>query len=90
MLARVGLEERARQRVARLSAGEAQRVALARGLACARGLLVVDEPTSRLDEANAAAVGELLAAAAAEGHQTVVCATHDPQVIRHAGEVLAL
>ncbi len=90
MLARVGLEERAHQRVARLSAGEVQRVALARGLACARGLLVVDEPTSRLDEANAAAVGELLAAAAAEGHHTVVCATHDPQVIRHAGEVLAL
>ena len=88
-LARLGLAERARQRVARLSAGEAQRVALARALACARGLLVVDEPTSRLDEANASAVGELLEAAAAEG-QTVVCATHDPQVIAHAAEVVAL
>src|SRR4029077_3772658 len=36
------LEERANQRVERLSAGEAQRVALAGALACARGLLIVD------------------------------------------------
>ena len=89
-LAWVGLSERARQRVARLSAGEAQRVALARALASARGLLIVDEPTSRLDEAGAAAVAELLAAAAVHDRQTVICATHDPQVIRHADEVLAL
>ncbi len=63
VLGRVGLSERARQRVSRLSAGEAQRVALARALAGARGLLIVDEPTSRLDEANA---GEV-AGAAREG-----------------------
>ncbi|HEV3055373.1 MAG TPA: ATP-binding cassette domain-containing protein, partial [Solirubrobacteraceae bacterium] len=62
-LPRVGLADRARQRVARLSAGEAQRVALARALACARGLLILDEPTSRLDEATAAAVGTMLRAA---------------------------
>ena len=40
----------------RLSAGEAQRVALARALSCAGGLLVCDEPTSRLDAIGAAAV----------------------------------
>jgi ABC-type lipoprotein export system ATPase subunit len=90
VLAWVGLSDRARQRVARLSAGEAQRVALARALASARGLLVVDEPTSRLDQAGAATIAELLAAAAVYDHQTVICATHDPQVIRHADEVLAL
>jgi putative ABC transport system ATP-binding protein len=89
-LAWVGLSERARQHVARLSAGEAQRVALARALASARGLLIVDEPTSRLDEAGAGTMAELLAAAAVHDHQTVICATHDPQVIRHADEVIAL
>jgi ABC-type lipoprotein export system ATPase subunit len=87
-LARVGLAGYARQRVSRLSAGERQRVALARALASARGLLIVDEPTSRLDEANAAAVAELLAHAATEDRQTVVCATHDPQVIRGADRVI--
>ncbi len=89
-LARVGLAERARQRVHRLSAGEGQRVALARALASARGLLIVDEPTSRLDEAHAGAVAELLAAAAVEDRQTVICATHDPEVIRHADAVVRL
>jgi ABC-type lipoprotein export system ATPase subunit len=90
VLARLGLADRARQRVTRLSAGEAQRVALARALASARGLLIVDEPTSRLDETTAGAVAEMLAAVAADERQTVVCATHDPQVIRHAGDVMAL
>ena len=66
-LTRAGLADRARQRVHRLSAGEAQRLALARALAGARGLLIVDEPTSRQDETNARAVAALLAAAA---HQT--------------------
>jgi ABC-type lipoprotein export system ATPase subunit len=85
-LARVGLADRGRQRVARLSAGEAQRVALARALASARGLLLVDEPTSRLDEANAVMVAELLASE----HQTVVCATHDAELVRRADAVLPL
>jgi len=90
VLVHVGLADRARQRVARLSAGESQRVALARALASARGLLVVDEPTSRLDEAHAGAVAELLVQAAAQDRQTVVCATHDPEVIRHADHVVTL
>jgi ABC-type lipoprotein export system ATPase subunit len=89
-LARVGLSDRAAQRVARLSAGEAQRVALARAAASARGLLIVDEPTSRLDQASAATVAELLAAAAIDDRQTVICATHDGEVIRHAHEVIEL
>jgi ABC-type lipoprotein export system ATPase subunit len=89
-LIRVGLADRTRQRVHRLSAGEAQRLALARALASARGLLIVDEPTSRQDENNARAVAALLAAAAHEEGQTVICATHDPAVIRQADKVVAL
>jgi ABC-type lipoprotein export system ATPase subunit len=90
VLARVGLAERAHQPVSRLSAGEAQRVGLARALAAARGLLIVDEPTSRLDEASAATVGELLAATASEEGQTVICATHDPELVRRADQVVSL
>jgi putative ABC transport system ATP-binding protein len=88
-LARVGLAERAMQRVGRLSAGESQRVALARALAGARGLLIVDEPTSRLDEANARVVGTLLRAAAEDGH-TVICASHDPVLVSGADRVLEM
>ena len=89
-LSRAGLADRVRQRVHRLSAGEAQRLALARALAGARGLLIVDEPTSRQDEANARAVAALLAAAAHQDGQTVICATHDPAVIGQADHVFAL
>ncbi len=88
-LTRAGLADRARQR-AGLSAGEAQRLALARALAGARGLLIVDEPTSRQDETNAGAVAALLAAAAHTDGQTVICATHDPMVIGRADHVMAL
>ncbi len=89
VLARVGMSERRRQRVNRLSAGETQRVALARALAAAGGLLILDEPTSRLDEANARSVASLLGAEAAAG-QTVVCASHDPLLIGGADEVLEI
>ena len=90
VLARVGLTERARQRAGRLSAGEAQRLALARALASARGLLIVDEPTSRLDEANATMTAELLSTAAREDGQTVLCATHDERLLALADNVVDL
>jgi ABC-type lipoprotein export system ATPase subunit len=83
-LAAVGLEELAGQRVARLSMGERQRVAVARALAARPAILLADEPTARLDEANARAVGALFAELAAELGTAIVCATHDPVLIEHA------
>ena len=46
--------------------------------------MLVDEPTSRLDRANAGAGRPLLARAAHERGIAVVCATHDPLLIDHA------
>jgi len=84
-LADVGLAELARQRVSRLSMGERQRVALARALAARPALLLADEPTARLDEANARAVGLLFSGLAHRTGTAIVCATHDPALIEHAG-----
>ncbi|MGB9186303.1 MAG: ATP-binding cassette domain-containing protein, partial [Solirubrobacteraceae bacterium] len=89
ILVGLGLGERLRQRISRLSAGEAQRVALGAALAGARGLLLVDEPTSRLDRPAAVLVARTLRAAAAAG-QTVICATHDEELIRGADARLTL
>jgi ABC-type lipoprotein export system ATPase subunit len=89
-LVAVGLAERLGQRAANLSAGERERVAIARALASDASVLLVDEPTARLDEENARAVGALLAAAAHERGLAVVCATHDPVLIDAMNEVLEL
>jgi ABC-type lipoprotein export system ATPase subunit len=89
LLSALGLAERQDQRVHRLSAGEVQRVALARAMAAARGLLLLDEPTSRLDETNAELVASLIRRVAAHG-QTVICATHDPALTEQADQVLVV
>jgi ABC-type lipoprotein export system ATPase subunit len=89
-LSRVGLEQRAEQRVERLSAGERQRVAIARALAAETELVLVDEPTSRLDQVNAALVGRLLADACRLHGATIVCSTHEPLVMESADDELAL
>jgi ABC-type lipoprotein export system ATPase subunit len=89
-LAEVGLEDRLDHRADRLSAGERQRVAIARALATQPAILLADEPTARLDQANARAVGELLARLAHESGTAVVCATHDGAVIEHVDSELVL
>jgi len=89
-LAQVGLSERAAQRVSRLSTGERGRVAIARALAARCRLVLVDEPTSRLDQTNALSVAVLLSRLARETGIAVVCATHDPLLIEQADEQLSL
>jgi ABC-type lipoprotein export system ATPase subunit len=89
-LASVGLGELADQLVERLSMGERQRVAIARALAAAPALLLADEPTARLDEANAVAIGELLARIVDERGTSVVFSTHDPVLLEVADEVFEL
>jgi ABC-type lipoprotein export system ATPase subunit len=89
-LVAVGLEDRIEQRVSRLSTGERGRVAIARALAPRPEVLLADEPTSRLDQANAIAVGTLFVRLAREYGTAVVCATHDPLLIEQADETLRL
>jgi ABC-type lipoprotein export system ATPase subunit len=90
LLAAVGLEDRARDRVGHLSMGERVRVAVGRALAARPPLLLVDEPTARLDQANALSVARLLVALAHEQGTAVVCATHDPVALAFADEEIAL
>jgi ABC-type lipoprotein export system ATPase subunit len=86
----VGLGELADERVSRLSTGERQRVALARAIASRPKLLLADEPTARLDEANARTTGALFAQLAAETGAAIICATHDPALIDQADARLEL
>ncbi len=86
----VGRSEHAERPVAELSAGQRGRAALARALAACPLALVADEPTARLDGANAVALGALLADVARTFGATVICATHDPLLIEQADVELRL
>lgn len=90
LLARVGLAEKARRLPSELSGGERQRVALARALLFSPELVLADEPTGALDEANARAVIELLRALCREEGITAVVASHERAVWEAADRQLRL
>jgi ABC-type lipoprotein export system ATPase subunit len=80
LLARVGLEARARDPVQKLSGGEMQRVALCRALLRRPKLLLADEPTGNLDEENGQRVMELLLGVAREEGSAVLYVTHSREL----------
>jgi ABC-type lipoprotein export system ATPase subunit len=77
-LAAVGLEKQIHARSSVLSLGEQQRVAVARVLASDAKVILADEPTSSLDEKNAANVMDLLFKAAQ--HKTLLVVSHDHRI----------
>ncbi|MFZ3217361.1 MAG: ABC transporter ATP-binding protein [Candidatus Acidiferrales bacterium] len=83
-LERVGLSERVTHLPAQLSGGEQQRVAVARALINHPKLILADEPTGNLDEANEEIVLSLLRQLHQEGH-TILMVTHAPSIGRLAG-----
>lgn len=72
-----------------LSGGERQRVGLARILSIRPKIIICDEPTAALDEANSIMVVDRLIALASEG-ALVVCASHDPLVLSRSGIQITL
>jgi ABC-type lipoprotein export system ATPase subunit len=80
-LTAVGLAAHVERRVDLLSAGQRERVALARVFAARTPVVIADEPTSRLDASTTLEIGRLLAGLAHDTGTTVVCATHDPLLI---------
>ncbi|KUL21725.1 ABC transporter ATP-binding protein [Actinoplanes awajinensis] len=76
-----GLESR---RSGELSGGQAQRVALARGLVAEPKVLFADEPTGALDSFTGEQVMDLLVASARERGTTVVLVTHEARVAAYA------
>lgn len=90
VLARLGVAKLMRQKAARLSLGEQQRVAVARAVVNRPKLILADEPTSALDDANCAATLALLFAQAEECGATLVVATHDKRIIQRFSRSLVL
>ena len=89
LLADVGLAERAHARPATLSGGEAARAGLAVALANDPPLLLADEPTGEVDEANERLILDLLRRRAESGH-AVVIVTHSTRAALEADRVVHL
>jgi putative ABC transport system ATP-binding protein len=89
LLEELGLADRAARYPDELSGGERQRVAIARALIGGRHLLLADEPSGALDQANGEAVMRMLAAACKRGVAAVVV-THDAHLTSFADRVVFL
>jgi putative ABC transport system ATP-binding protein len=82
--ATLGLDGLERRRSGELSGGQAQRVALARGLVAGPEVLFADEPTGSLDSVSGELVMNLLTSAVRQKGTTVVLVTHDARVAAYA------
>ncbi|MEU5964647.1 ABC transporter ATP-binding protein [Micromonospora parva] len=81
---RLGLDGLEQRRSGELSGGQAQRVALARGLVAEPQVLFADEPTGALDSLTGEQVMDLLVSAAREQGTTVILVTHEPRIAAYA------
>ena len=89
LLAEVGIHaEKHRRYPSNLSGGEQQRVAIARALSTGAGILLADEPTGNLDEANSIQVMDLLLHLAHALGRCVIVVTHDLDLASRADNIL--
>jgi putative ABC transport system ATP-binding protein len=86
----VGLGSRRGHRLAQLSGGEQQRVAIAVALSNRPALLLADEPTGELDSTTAATIFDIFHSLNRNYGLTVVIVSHDPQIARHVDRVVAI
>ena len=88
-LERVGLKDRAKHLPSQLSGGEQQRVCIARALINHPEIILADEPTGNLDEANENIVIDIFKQLHRQG-TTLIVVNHDPEVAEVAQRTVVL
>jgi len=86
----VELTGKERHRPDQLSAGEQQRVAVARALVTRPSIILADEPTGNLDYTNSGELLDALWRSCDQGGQTIVLVTHDARAAAYADRVLVI
>ena len=84
LLKAVGLETQMHKRANKISGGQAQRVAIARGLINKPSIVLADEPTGNLDSVTSGTIVQLMKSMAKKLNQTFIIVTHDRE---HFGDV---
>lgn len=84
LLKAVGISEQINKRANKISGGQAQRVAIARGLINKPAIVLADEPTGNLDSVTSETIVQLMKSMAKKLNQTFVVVTHDRE---HFGDV---
>jgi lipoprotein-releasing system ATP-binding protein len=84
LLKSVGLEDQINKRANKISGGQAQRAAIARGLINNPSIVLADEPTGNLDSVTSEKIVQLMKSMAKNLHQTFIVVTHDRE---HFGDV---
>ena len=84
LLKTVGLEDQMYKRANKISGGQAQRVAIARGLINKPSIVLADEPTGNLDSVTSEIIVDLMKSMAKKLNQTFIIVTHDR---KHFGNV---
>jgi lipoprotein-releasing system ATP-binding protein len=84
LLKAVGIEDQINKRANKISGGQAQRVAIARGLINKPSIVLADEPTGNLDSVTSEKIIRLMKSMAKNLNQTFIVVTHDRE---HFGDV---
>jgi len=82
LIAELGIDDKQHQRPTTLSQGELQRFSVARALVNKPAILMADEPTSSLDDANCDAFVKLITSVASRYRTILIIATHDARLKR--------
>jgi len=90
MLSLVGLSGKEKCYPKQLSGGEAQRISIARTLACSPQVIFADEPTGALDSKNGKMVIDILKEIVMEKEVTVVMVTHDENLAKRTDRIVYL
>ena len=86
----VGLEDQMNKRANKISGGQAQRAAIARGLVNHPTLVLADEPTGNLDSVSAGKIVELMKSMAKKLNLTFVIVTHDRHQFGEVDRVITI
>ena len=86
----VGLEDKRKKKVAELSGGEQQRVAVARAILMDMKILLADEPTGNLDHKNSVKIMELFQKVNQEKNMTILQVTHSKAMAEYGSKIYRL